>query len=97
LKKVPKKWYGFLHGLLQPQSKPVFVQLTQFAWDGLKLLSKDLADLRGVELGVERERASIRAPIRCWISSLLWIDKAWPKEQSVVPTLRKLFTLEDED
>lgn len=93
-KKVPAKWYGFLHCLVEPRKKHAFFQLTDFCWKDLKLTAKDIKSLRGVQLVIDRERANIRSPMRVMITSVMWCEKAWPSEKSVMPTLKRVFGLD---
>jgi hypothetical protein len=93
-KKVPYKWYGFLHCLVEPRKKHAFFQLTDFCWRDLKIAAKDLKNLRGVQMVIDRERNNVRSPMRCIITSVMWVDKPYPAEKSVVPTLKRVFNLD---
>jgi hypothetical protein len=94
LKKVPRKWTGFLHCFDETTREHCFIELTDFAWERLKKLAADYPSCRGLKVCFVRERKTIRSPVKATILGLEPAHRIQSPERRVEPTLRRIWGLE---
>lgn len=92
----PMKWSGFLLVAVQkPDVETVFIEITEFTLDRFRKETSDFPSFRGLQVFICRERKNIRAPVKITVLGHVGQHRQLAPDQDVVPTLRRIWKLED--
>jgi hypothetical protein len=87
------KWRGFLHCLVRPKFEHVFIEITDFAWQRLKVEKGDRQSLRGMICLFARERKTVKSPLVITRVGEESPGKTLPKVRTPEETLKLLWKL----
>jgi len=93
IEKAPMKWRGFLYAFLRGRNELAFIELTDFAFQRLRKEAEGRETLRGLIIGLHRERKTVKAPVVIAIVGEEPAGKTLPKSRTPEETLKRLWKL----